>query len=72
MHKSKASLKKDFGTKPAATKAIEKAGLQHLPHMIQINRNGSTYRFEPVFFIDNSHSHYDEVRSFGFTVRPKL
>ena len=72
MHRSKASLKKDFGTKPAAVKAVEKAGLQHVPHTIQMNRTGSAYRFEPVFSIDSNHKHYDDVRSFGFSVRPKL
>jgi hypothetical protein len=72
MHKSKPSLKKDFGTKPAAAKAIAKAGLQQLPHTIQMNRTGSVYRFEPVFLIDDKHICYGKVKSYGFTVRPKL
>lgn len=69
LHRSKPSLKKDYGTKPAAVKAIQKAGFHTLPHKIQMNRTGSSYRFEPVFFIDENHTHYDEVRAYGFSVR---
>lgn len=40
---------KDFGTRGAAARAIDKAGLKNVPHTVEMHRHGSLFRFLPCF-----------------------
>lgn len=66
------SLKrKDFSSKKKAQMAVEKAGLLKYTHTIQMNRNCSFFRFEPIFIVKDD-ADIELIKKFGFTVHKGL